>query len=79
MPPMLAAQATESSRHPEKAVSPVFIPAGASLPFLTRESPIAIAIGTIIMAVAVLEIHSEMNAVAAINPRIRRRGEVPAI
>ena len=79
IPPMLAAHATESSRQPVKAVSPVVIPEGTFLPFRTRESPIAIAIGTIIMAVAVLEIHSEMNAVAAIKPRIRRRGEVPAI
>jgi hypothetical protein len=78
-PPILAAHATERSRHPVKAVSPGDNPAESPLPFRTREFPIAIAIGTIIIAVAVLEIHIEINAVAVINPRIRRRGEVPAM
>ncbi len=40
---------------------------------------IAIAIGIIIIAVAVFDIHIERNAVAIINPRIRRLGLVPVI
>ncbi len=38
---------------------------------------IATAIGIIIMAVAVFEIHIEMKPVASMNPSTRRRGLVP--
>lgn len=40
---------------------------------------IAVAIGTIIMAVAVLLIHAEMKAVAAMNPAIVFLGLVPIV
>ena len=48
-------------------------PAPGASSWAITESPI----GSIIVAVAVFEIHSEMKAVAARKPNSRRRGSVP--